>query len=206
MWVSDDDGDTSRFARGPANRLGTNLDTYFSMDCLFTRLPSSALIRTRLWLQRHSPRYRVSLLTPFEAAKSPLDWSLGTHGIHITFHDPSTRGRRYSATYLPEVAPAQGWTKEKTVISLIRKAGYRGKVSPGDALWTSIQTKRYRSEKCQVEWEEYVRWKQDVKARHSKRRDGAGSVQGKGRKQGRGIELDEEDVEADDRRMVTQEA
>jgi len=37
------------------------------------------------------PRRRrsISLLTPFEPCLDPLDWIIGTHGIYITFHNPS---------------------------------------------------------------------------------------------------------------------
>lgn len=35
-------------------------------------------------------------------------------------------GEEYGATFLPEVAPEQGWDHEKTLKSLIRKAGYHG--------------------------------------------------------------------------------
>ncbi len=31
------------------------------------------------------------------------------------------------ATYLPDVAVEQGWTKEETVVSLMRKAGWTGR-------------------------------------------------------------------------------
>ena len=89
-------------------------------------------------------------------ANNPLDWSLGRHGIHITFHHS---GRRYSGTYLPEVAPAQGWSKEEAIESLIRKAGYRGKVNPGDDLWRSIQLQVYESVKTKKNWAQYQKWK-----------------------------------------------
>lgn len=52
-----------------------------------------------------------------------MDWILGTHGIRISFIH---RGRRYGATYLPDVPVEQGWTKEETVESLMRKAGWHG--------------------------------------------------------------------------------
>jgi hypothetical protein len=52
-----------------------------------------------------------------------MDWELGTHGLRISFIH---RNRRYGATYLPDVAPEQGWTKEETVESLMRKAGWDG--------------------------------------------------------------------------------
>jgi AMMECR1 domain-containing protein len=38
----------------------------------------------------------------------------------------TSRGARtMSATYLPDVAPSQGWNKEETLDSAIRKAGFR---------------------------------------------------------------------------------
>jgi hypothetical protein len=52
-----------------------------------------------------------------------MDWTLGTHGLRISFVH---RGRRYGATYLPDVPVEQGWTKEETVESLMRKAGWDG--------------------------------------------------------------------------------
>lgn len=52
-----------------------------------------------------------------------MDWELGTHGLRISFNN---RGRRYGATYLPDVPVEQGWTKEETVESLMRKAGWEG--------------------------------------------------------------------------------
>lgn len=52
-----------------------------------------------------------------------MDWDLGTHGIRISFFH---RGRRHGATYLPDVAVEQGWTKEETVENLMHKAGWYG--------------------------------------------------------------------------------
>jgi uncharacterized protein (TIGR00296 family) len=64
----------------------------------------------------------VTLLTNFETCAGPLDWELGVHGIKISFYQ---KGKRYSATYLPDVAVEQGWNKEETLESLVRKAGWR---------------------------------------------------------------------------------
>ncbi|OAX81605.1 hypothetical protein ACJ72_04048 [Emergomyces africanus] len=65
----------------------------------------------------------LTLLSSFETCSHALDWNLGTHGIRISF---IYRGRRFGATYLPDVAVEQGWTKEETVESLMRKAGWDG--------------------------------------------------------------------------------
>ncbi|EER23249.1 hypothetical protein D8B26_001332 [Coccidioides posadasii str. Silveira] len=63
----------------------------------------------------------LTLLSSFETCSHAMDWVLGTHGIRISF---THRGRRYGATYLPDVPVEQGWTKEDTVESLMRKAGW----------------------------------------------------------------------------------
>lgn len=48
----------------------------------------------------------VSLLVNFTDIKNPLEWEVGKHGIEIEFE---ANGRPYSGTFLPEVAPEQGW-------------------------------------------------------------------------------------------------
>ena len=59
-----------------------------------------------------------------------MDWTLGTHGLRISF---THRNRRHGATYLPDVAVEQGWSKEETVESLMKKAGWDGGYSHGVA-------------------------------------------------------------------------
>jgi hypothetical protein len=63
-----------------------------------------------------------------------MDWELGTHGLRISF---VYRNRRHGATYLPDVAPEQGWTKEETVESLMRKAGWDG--GSGGVAWRLLR-------------------------------------------------------------------
>ncbi|KAE8153944.1 AMMECR1 domain-containing protein [Aspergillus avenaceus] len=65
----------------------------------------------------------LTLLGSFEPCTNALDWILGLHGIRISFIH---RGRRYGATYLPDVPAEQGWTKEQTLKSLMDKAGWDG--------------------------------------------------------------------------------
>ncbi|KAH1335132.1 hypothetical protein KXV68_000903 [Aspergillus fumigatus] len=72
----------------------------------------------------------LTLLGSFEPCTNALDWILGVHGIRISFIH---RGRRYGATYLPDVAVEQGWTKEETLESLMRKAGWDGVTTGGVA-------------------------------------------------------------------------
>ncbi|WVF71815.1 hypothetical protein IAT40_006623 [Kwoniella sp. CBS 6097] len=104
----------------------------------------------------------VSLLTPFTPIPDPLAWTPGVHGIHITFTHPSN-GRSLSATYLPEICPDQGWTREETVLSAIAKAGYKGRVDlhdEDDPVWSSLRVKVYESQKATADWAEYLCWKE----------------------------------------------
>lgn len=65
--------------------------------------------------------------------------------------------RTFSATYLPEVAPEQGWDRVDAVDSAIRKAGWDGRIS--EDLRRSVRVRRYQSRKCVVGWDEYVAWR-----------------------------------------------
>lgn len=124
----------------------------------------------------------VSLLTNFEDAQSYLDWTIGVHGIQITFPHPSlilsssssgaptplsstpnlpriTSHRNFSATYLPEVMPEQGWDKLEAIDSAIQKAGWTGTIT--EDLRRSIRLRRYQSKQCHVTWDEYWAWRSE---------------------------------------------
>jgi AMMECR1 domain-containing protein len=121
----------------------------------------------------------LTLLSSFETCSHALDWELGIHGIRISF---THRGRRYGATYLPDVAVEQGWTKEQTLDSLMRKAGWeeygrggggggisrrilRGAISTTNTPpWEEVsdfKTVRYQGLKASAsyaEWQEWRKW------------------------------------------------
>jgi len=105
----------------------------------------------------------VTLLTNFEGAEDAMDWELGKHGLRISF---SYHGRRYGSTYLPDVAVEQGWTKEETVVSLMRKAGWMGKKDK----WTDVELKvvRYQGKKESLDYAEYKRWRDWVDSKKSR--------------------------------------
>ncbi|KAJ5920790.1 hypothetical protein N7466_009116 [Penicillium verhagenii] len=115
----------------------------------------------------------LTLLGSFEPCTNPLDWNLGTHGLRISFVN---RGRRYGATYLPDVAVEQGWSKEETVESLMRKAGWDGgsgsmarrllRVGSGDigslSPWDQVsdfKTIRYQGHKASASYKEWQEWR-----------------------------------------------
>lgn len=95
----------------------------------------------------------MSFLHTFEKASHWQDWDIGTHGLIIEFRDPNTHERR-SATYLPEIAAAEGWTKQSTIDSLIRKTGYAGSI--GDRLKDRLALTRYQSTAHMMTHKEYI--------------------------------------------------
>ncbi|KAH7412586.1 AMMECR1 domain-containing protein [Cadophora sp. MPI-SDFR-AT-0126] len=102
----------------------------------------------------------VTLLTDFEEAKDQLDWDLGVHGLKINF---TAKNRRYGACYLPDVPVEQGWTKEETVISLMRKAGWTGRRDK----WREVadfKATRFQGKAESLKWDEYVKWKKWVES------------------------------------------
>mmetsp|Transcript_1152 Transcript_1152/g.1363 ORF Transcript_1152/g.1363 Transcript_1152/m.1363 type:complete len:201 (+) Transcript_1152:160-762(+) len=94
----------------------------------------------------------VSLLVNFEDGSTWKDWEIGKHGIRISFSSGSL-GRRYGATYLPEVASEQKWDHKQTLVSLIRKSGYQGAID--EKLLKRVKLVRYQSSKCSMTYKEY---------------------------------------------------
>jgi AMMECR1 domain-containing protein len=78
---------------------------------------------------------------------------VGTHGLLIHFCDPASGAQR-SATYLPEIAAREGWSRRGTVESLLRKAGYNGSVS--EALLRQLRVTRYQSSPLTRSYGEYA--------------------------------------------------
>lgn len=100
----------------------------------------------------------ITLLTDFEPAPGPLTWDIGVHGIRISF---THQGKRLGATYLPDVAREQGWSKTETMVSLMRKAGWSGRREE----WTKVadmSVVRYQGRKCTAEYEVWRGWREWV--------------------------------------------
>lgn len=96
-------------------------------------------------------------MTQFEDASSYLDWTIGVHGIYITFPDPRRKGKLLNATYLPDVTPAQGWSKIEAVDSAIQKAGFHGTIT--EDVRKTVRLRRYQSEAADATWEHFVEWR-----------------------------------------------
>lgn len=100
----------------------------------------------------------VTLLTNFETISDPMDWAIGTHGLRISFiHN----NRRFGSTYLPDVAREQGWTKEETMVSLMKKGGWSGRSSE----WRNVKELdivRYQGFRAQLGYKEWSEWREWV--------------------------------------------
>ncbi|KAK3079983.1 hypothetical protein LTS18_003440 [Coniosporium uncinatum] len=133
----------------------------FSNPPILTASESSALEDTRFHpvskTELQNLQVCVTLLHTFEPtpAADPMAWTIGIHGLRISF---TYHGRRHSATYLPDVAREQGWTKEETIVSLMRKAGWSGRKED----WRRVggmEVVRYRGEREELGWEVWRRWR-----------------------------------------------
>jgi uncharacterized protein (TIGR00296 family) len=101
----------------------------------------------------------VTLLTHFEPTPNddPLAWDIGIHGIRLSF---THHGRRYGSTYLPDVAREQGWTKEETMASLMRKAGWSGRKDEWRKM--GVKVTRYQGKKVSLEYGDWKEWREWV--------------------------------------------
>eukprot|EP00163_Fabomonas_tropica_P010255 TRINITY_DN2033_c0_g1_i1.p1 TRINITY_DN2033_c0_g1~~TRINITY_DN2033_c0_g1_i1.p1 ORF type:complete len:205 (+),score=18.98 TRINITY_DN2033_c0_g1_i1:184-798(+) len=103
-------------------------------------------------------RCTVSLLVNFQRADHAYDWIVGQHGIIITFYaDRPSNSRPYSGTYLPEVCAEQGWSHEQCIKELVKKAGYKKKLT--QEIIDTIEVERYESSKLSLTYEEYLQIK-----------------------------------------------
>ncbi|KGY14584.1 hypothetical protein PABG_12537 [Paracoccidioides brasiliensis Pb03] len=110
--------------KGVAAGLQTdNADIAYPLFVTWNTLSSSGHKSLRGCIGTFEPQELEAGLKSYALTSDTLDWTLGKHGIRISF---THRGRRLGATYLPDVAVEQGWTKEETMESLMRKAGWEG--------------------------------------------------------------------------------
>jgi len=122
-------------------------------DHRFSPIPSSLLPRLQC---------SVTLLTNFSAPdKDPMNWTIGKHGLRISF---SHHGRRHGATYLPDVAKEQGWTKEEALVSLMHKAGWNGRKDEWRRL-QGLEIVRYEGKKIALGYAEWRQWRTWVEAK-----------------------------------------
>lgn len=55
--------------------------------------------------------------------------------------------------------PDQGWTKQEAIDSALRKAGFNGRIT--EDIRRSLRVTRYRSDKVERTYNEYLAWKQE---------------------------------------------
>jgi AMMECR1 domain-containing protein len=90
-----------------------------------------------------------------------MAWKVGKHGIRISF---PYQGRKLGATYLPDVAKEQGWTKEEALVSLMRKAGWSGRKDEWRKVAAGMELVTYEGKKVDLEYAEFKEWRKKVSA------------------------------------------
>jgi AmmeMemoRadiSam system protein A len=68
----------------------------------------------------------VSALTPYQKIDNPDKIVIGRDGVLL-------RKQGYSAVYLPQIAPEQGWNRDEMLMHLCEKAGLAGDCWKHDA-------------------------------------------------------------------------
>lgn len=145
------------------------IGTFEHLHPIGTTLPRYALI-SALNDSRFSPitlpevkhlTVSVSLLRNFVEIDNPLNWNVGIHGIEIDF---KANGRNYSGTFLPEVAPEQGWDQATTLVNLFRKAGFKPNnpnripVEIVNELRPNLKVTTYESSKLSMSYQDYLKY------------------------------------------------
>ncbi|CAH7684563.1 AMMECR1 domain-containing protein [Phakopsora pachyrhizi] len=84
-----------------------------------------------------------------EVRNCPRSWSISKGKKHYL-----------SATYLPEVAAEQGWTKLEAIDSAICKAGWQGAIT--DEVRNSVVVERYQSSKWENSFKDWKDWRESA--------------------------------------------
>ncbi|VWU52785.1 conserved protein, unknown function [Hepatocystis sp. ex Piliocolobus tephrosceles] len=92
----------------------------------------------------------ITYLYNFEKCKHVHDWTIGRHGIIISF---TVNRVKYSSTFLPEVALQHKYDHKTTLKKLIRKANYAGDID--DDLLKIIKVEKYEGTSCSLTYVDY---------------------------------------------------
>lgn len=107
----------------------------------------------------------ITLLNKFESVKLWDDWEVGKHGLKISIGQDGD----FLGTFLPNVAPEQGWDAETTLWYLLRKADYTGILRSKTTKfyqkgmeegWIDLQ--RYEGLKVELSYKDFLRYKQSI--------------------------------------------
>lgn len=102
----------------------------------------------------------MAFTLPSRTRRRLLPWVFHSPTLLRSSLTPERRlQKRLTATYLPQIAPEQGWSKHQTLTSAIHKAGYRGQLA---SIWSedgsgggNLKVQRYRSEKAGCTYDEW---------------------------------------------------
>ncbi|ORY84067.1 AMMECR1 domain-containing protein [Leucosporidium creatinivorum] len=146
-------------------------DSYLDWDLdthgIYIQLPNPALTPTSAAVAPPPPltslppsvaASTISLTTDSPTARPSFRSISNLPTISFPKHpNPRRLPSLLTATYLPDVATAQGWTKVEAVDSAIHKAGFRGEVT--EEMRRSCRVTRYQSRKVEVRYAEWKEWR-----------------------------------------------
>ena len=92
----------------------------------------------------------ISVLHSFEHIDDALDWEVGVHGLTIEIDED---GQLYRGTFLPNVAPEQGYNRAETLDHLVNKAHYEGVFEDVKDI---VDFWRYQSVYFEMTYEEWI--------------------------------------------------
>ena len=95
----------------------------------------------------------VSILYPFEDTKDIYDWEIGTHGVYCMF---SSKGKKFSSCYLPEVPIIDSWDKKLTLERCVKKSGYCTELGKLDEVSDKMKIYKFKSVKQSVKYKDYL--------------------------------------------------
>ena len=131
------------------------LDWTIGTHGIYITLPHpSLLIASQSESSTPSP---FSSSTALLSSSSSPSSSASSNAIRQTQQPSANYKKTFSATYLPEVMPSQGWDKIEAVDSAIHKAGWSGRIT--EEIRRSVKLRRYQSKACTVTWHEFVEWR-----------------------------------------------
>lgn len=102
----------------------------------------------------------VSLLVNFsdKPLRNPLKWTVGKHGVDM---EVLYQGKRYSSTFLPEVAEEEGWDQRMTLLELLLKDDFPidelEDAADLDKVIKLMKVTTYESVKVEVDFDEFAK-------------------------------------------------
>ncbi|CAD1809193.1 AMMECR1 family protein [Candida parapsilosis] len=107
----------------------------------------------------------VTLLDNFQPIYDYNDWTVGVHGLKISFE---VDNEHYSGTFLPSVAEEQEWDKFTTLYYLLKKADYPVRKSSTEQFYSTglkegwLKLTRYEGLKAHLTYDRFIDIRKEI--------------------------------------------